>query len=90
MQFVCTGCYTYLSLSNGAKLADIPYDTYDTLIAEPREPQPECMCAEPKPQPVPILTQYIPPSPPYERPKDIRDTRNNDGTRNPVDNGRKR
>ena len=92
IQFLFTGCYTYLSLSNGAKLAVGPYDEFDSLETGPEgPPPPPCIdCGWPAPPSEPILTQYIPPSPPYERSKEITDIRNSDGSRNSDNNGRKR
>ena len=74
------GCYTYLSLSNGAALAEVPYEPYfppDDPCPPPPPPAPP-----PKPRPDPIIRPYIPPPPHYERPNDVIDIRNGGEGRN--------
>ena len=83
-----SGCYTYLSLSNGAELAEVPYEPYfppdDPYPPQPPPPRP------PKPRPDPIIRPYIPPPPNYERPKDVIDIRNGGDGRNPVTDRKRR
>jgi hypothetical protein len=68
-----SGCYTYLSLSEGAKLADVPSELMPITDPGP-EPDP---C--PYPDPRPIIVDYYPspdpPSEPYKRPIEISELR---------------
>jgi len=74
-----SGCYTYLSLSNGAELADVPYEPY----FPPDDPCPPPPDFDP-PTPRPIIVIIYPPDskPPYERPKETSDLRNGGEGRN--------
>lgn len=87
--FSFSGCYTYLTLYDGAKLADVTYEPYFPPIPEPPPPGPPG-CPEPSPRPDIIIAPYIPPSPPYERPREISDLRNGGNGRNPDNTGRRR
>ena len=82
------GCYTYLSLSNGAELADVPYEPYfppdDPCPPPPPDPGP------PPRRPIIVLVPDTPPSPPYQRPKDISDLRNGGEGRNSDTDKRRR
>ena len=91
--FSFSGCYTYLTLYDGAKLADTPYEPYfpphNPFPAPP--PPPPCIdCGWPSPKPEPVIAPYIPPSPPYERPREISNPRNDGNGRNPDNSGRRR
>ena len=82
-----SGCYTYLSLSNGAELADVPYEPY----FPPSPPEPPC-CIDPAPRPIIIIIDPNPPDPKpiYERPREITQLRNGGDGRNPSNSERKR
>ncbi|OGU80701.1 MAG: hypothetical protein A2W11_04800 [Ignavibacteria bacterium RBG_16_35_7] len=85
-----SGCYTYLSLSNDAKLADVPYEPYyPPEPAPPPDPGPPG-CPEPGPRPIIIIYNPPPPSDPYQRPKEISDIRNEGEGRNSDTSRRRR
>lgn len=81
-----SGCYTYLTLYDGTKLADVPYEPYI-----PPLPEPPC-CIDPAPRPIIIIVDPNPPDqkPIYERPREISDLRNGGDGRNPDNSGRRR
>lgn len=68
-----SGCYTYLSLSDGAKLANLPAEPMPIPDPGP-EPGPY-----PCPDPRPIIVIYYPspnqPGEPYQRPIEISELR---------------
>lgn len=84
--FSFSGCYTYLTLYDGAKLADVPNEPYF-----PPQPEPPC-CPDPGPRPIIIIVDPNPPDPKpiYKRPREISDIRNGGDGRNPDNSGRKR
>jgi hypothetical protein len=83
-----SGCYTYLSLSEGAKLADVPSELM--LITDPgSEPDP-CPCPDPRPIIVTYYQSQNPPAEPYQRPKEISELRDGGESRIPNDDGRRR
>jgi hypothetical protein len=90
--FSFSGCYTYLSLSDGAKLAETPYEPYfpQDDPCPPPPPPPCILCGEPNPRPEPIIVPYIPPSPPYERPEEMRKLRDGVEGRNSGNTERRR
>lgn len=86
-----SGCYTYLSLSEGAKLAEIPDEPYI-----PPTPPPECIdCYWPPPPrpepwpgyPVPVDRQ---PVDKYVRPENLSDLRDGGENRIPNDDRKRR
>ena len=83
-----SGCYTYLSLSNGAELADVPYEPY----FPPDDPCPPPPPDFDPPTPRPIIVIINPPDskPSYERPKEISDLRNGGEGRNSDTDRRRR
>lgn len=85
---VFSGCYTYLSLSSGAKLADTHYE--EILYSPPCCPNPP---APPPYSPVPycpviVIVQPVPQ--PYERPEQIINIRNGGDTKIPETGKKKR
>lgn len=85
-----SGCYTYLSLSDGAKHAEVEFEPYyPPDPGPPLPPPPPPPPLEPRPDPIIVVLPYNPPSPPYERPKNISDLRDGIEGRNP-DNDRRR
>jgi hypothetical protein len=84
-------CYTYLSLSEGAKLAEIPYEPY--YPPPPHDPDVEpCQCLDPEP---PIITiyysqPYTPPVEKYRRPETVSDLRDGGENRIPNDDRKRR
>jgi hypothetical protein len=91
--FSFTGCYTYLTLYDGAKLADVPYEPYfpPHNPFPPSPPLPPCIdCGWPSPKQEPVIAQYIPQLPPYERQREISDIRKGGDGRNPDNSGKRR
>lgn len=76
---VISGCYTYLSLSDGAQLAEVPYEPYFPPTPPPLPPDP---CPYPGPGPIIIIYDPPPPVDPYQRPREISDIRNGGEGRN--------
>lgn len=65
---IFSGCYTYLALSDGAQLADVPPEPYYPPFPPPPPPGPP---GNPDPAPRPITVIYpVEPGNGYERPKD--------------------
>jgi hypothetical protein len=64
-----SGCYTYLSLSEGAKLAQIPYEPYFPPSSDPGPPPPP----PPQPEPWPIYSSPVDQQPvnDYVRPETV-------------------
>ena len=90
-----SGCYTYLSLSDGAQLAEVSYEPYDLPMVLNTGTRPPCIdCNWPEPVPRPIIVIINPPpddlKPAYERPKEISDLRNGGESRYPNTDKRKR
>lgn len=80
---VLNGCYTYLSLSSGAKLADTHYE--GILYSPPCCPNP------PAPPPYSPIIVIVQPAPePYERPEQIINIRNGGDTKIPETGKKKR
>ena len=78
---VISGCYTYLSLSDGAKLADVPYEPYFPPTPPP-PPDPCIDCGYGPPVIIIINPSPDDRKPDYVRPKDISDLRNGGEGRN--------
>lgn len=84
--FSFSGCYTYLTLYDGAKLANEPYEPY-----YPPQPPPPCLSCGDEPPIIIIINPNPPePKPIYERPREISDIRNGGAGRNPDNSGRRR
>jgi hypothetical protein len=84
-----SGCYTYLSLSEGAKLAQIPDEPYfPPPPSDPGPPPPP----PPRPEPSPIYPTVIDEKPvdKYERTETISDLRDGGEGRIPIGDRKRR
>ena len=84
-----SGCYTYLSLSEGAKLAEIPDEPYFPAPSSDPDPEP-CQCLDPEPKIVIYYPTPTPPVEPYQRPKEISELRDGGEGRIPNDDRKRR